>query len=80
MSKLPSMQRAIQRSYLDNEEEFDYIISGEMGVSNSTFRRLKGEVIGILANLLKLIVFSKYRMRSADVDLFMVLFDFLVYI
>ncbi|WP_426332669.1 ArpU family phage packaging/lysis transcriptional regulator [Paenibacillus silvae] len=50
MNKLSSTQReVIQRSYLDNEGEFDYISCGEMGMSESTFRRIKRESISILA-------------------------------
>ncbi|WP_202894727.1 ArpU family phage packaging/lysis transcriptional regulator [Paenibacillus sp. 23TSA30-6] len=62
MSKLFSIQReVIQRSYLDNEGEFgefDYICCGEMGISESSFRRIKSEAIGILASALKLEVFE----------------------
>lgn len=55
MSKLSSIQReVIQRSYLDNEGEFDYISCGEMGISDTTFRRLKVEAISILASALRL--------------------------
>ncbi|AUJ88442.1 ArpU family phage packaging/lysis transcriptional regulator [Paenibacillus polymyxa] len=49
MSRLSSMQReVIQRSYLDNEGEFDYISCGEMGISESSYRRIKSDAIGIL--------------------------------
>ncbi|MDN8592047.1 ArpU family phage packaging/lysis transcriptional regulator [Paenibacillus sp. 11B] len=55
MEKLSSVQReVIQRSYLDNEGEFDYISCGEMGLSDSTFRRIKVEGLNILANSLRL--------------------------
>jgi len=55
MSKLSSMQReVIRRSYLDDEGEFDYISCGEMGISESTFRRLKSEGIAILAGILNI--------------------------
>ncbi|WP_127550584.1 ArpU family phage packaging/lysis transcriptional regulator [Paenibacillus amylolyticus] len=55
MERLSSVQReVIQRSYLDNEGEFDYISCGEMGISESTFRRLKVDSIRILAVALKL--------------------------
>ncbi|MCP3778792.1 hypothetical protein [Paenibacillus sp. MZ03-122A] len=55
MSKLSSMWReVIQPSYL----EFDYISCGEMKISDSTFRRIKSEAIGILASTLKLEVFG----------------------
>ncbi|UMY53151.1 transcriptional regulator [Paenibacillus peoriae] len=57
MSKLSSMQReVIQRSYLDDEGEFDYISCGEMGISESSFRRIKSDAIGILAASLRLVV------------------------
>ncbi|MGG1673541.1 ArpU family phage packaging/lysis transcriptional regulator [Paenibacillus sp. NRS-1783] len=58
MSKLSSMQReVIQRSYLDNEGEFDYISCGEMGISESTFARIKTDAISILAAALRLQIF-----------------------
>ncbi|APQ57690.1 transcriptional regulator [Paenibacillus polymyxa] len=57
MSKLSSIQReVIQRSYLDDEGEFDYISCGEMGISESSFRRIKSDAIGILAASLRLVV------------------------
>ncbi|WP_226001604.1 ArpU family phage packaging/lysis transcriptional regulator [Paenibacillus sp. BJ-4] len=60
MSKLSSMQReVIQRSYLDDEGEFDYISCGEMGISESSFRRIKTDAIGILAASLRLIVIKE---------------------
>lgn len=56
MEKLSSVQReVIERSYLDNEGEFDYISCGEMGISDSTFRRIKKEGISLLASQLGLI-------------------------
>ncbi len=55
MSRLNSQQREIiQRSYLDDEGEFDYISCGEIGLSDSTFRRIKKEAIFILATRLRL--------------------------
>lgn len=55
MSRLTTVQReVIERSYLDDEGKFDYISCGEMGVSDSTFRREKNEGIAILAVALKL--------------------------
>jgi len=55
MSRLSSLQReVIQRSYLDDEGEFDYISCGEMGISESSFRRIKMEAINILAAALRL--------------------------
>ncbi|MGP0583683.1 ArpU family phage packaging/lysis transcriptional regulator [Paenibacillus timonensis] len=50
MSRLTSIQReVIERSYLDNEGEFDYISCGKMGISDSTFRREKNSAIFVLA-------------------------------
>ncbi|WP_339273426.1 ArpU family phage packaging/lysis transcriptional regulator [Paenibacillus sp. FSL W8-0426] len=55
MEKLSSTQReVIERSYLDNEGEFDYISCGEMGISDSTYRREKNEAISILGTALRL--------------------------
>lgn len=55
MEKLSSVQReVIQRSYLDNEGEFDYISCGEIGISDRTFRREKSEAILVLACCLNL--------------------------
>ncbi|MEC0124159.1 hypothetical protein [Paenibacillus pabuli] len=55
MNRLSSSPReVIQRSYLDNEGEFDYISCGEMGISESTFRRIKLEALSILATALGL--------------------------
>lgn len=46
MSRLSSVQReVIERSYLDNEGEFDYISCGEMGLSERTYRRIKTDAI-----------------------------------
>ncbi|URJ48389.3 ArpU family phage packaging/lysis transcriptional regulator [Paenibacillus polymyxa] len=57
MDKLSSIQReVIQRSYLDDEGKFDYISCWEMGISQSSFSRIKAEAIGILAAALKLTV------------------------
>ncbi|MMZ50547.1 hypothetical protein D1872_122650 [compost metagenome] len=48
MNKLSSIQReVIKRSYLDNDGEFDYISCGEMGISESSFRRIKADAISI---------------------------------
>lgn len=55
MSRLSSVQReVIQRCYLDDEGEFDYISCGEMGISDSTFRRSKIEALQVLAAALGL--------------------------
>lgn len=60
MSKLSSIQReVIQSSYLDDEGEFDYISCGEMGISESTFRRIKIEELSILAAALRLEVIKE---------------------
>ncbi|CAM4177758.1 ArpU family phage packaging/lysis transcriptional regulator [Paenibacillus xylanexedens] len=60
MEGLSSVQsEVIQRSYLDNEGEFDYISCGEMGLSDSTFRRIKVEALNILANSLRLEILIK---------------------
>ncbi|WP_338542778.1 ArpU family phage packaging/lysis transcriptional regulator [Paenibacillus tundrae] len=57
MERLSSIQReVIQRSYLDNEGEFDYISCGEMGLSDRTYRRIKNEAINILSFALDLTV------------------------
>lgn len=88
MERLSSVQReVIQRSYLDNEGEFDYISCGEMGISDSTFRRLKNEAISILAAALGLEVaestelsqeFVCYQKRRTElaVLLFLILISF----
>ncbi|OWA36756.1 transcriptional regulator [Saccharibacillus sp. O16] len=55
MSRLKCVQREIiQRSYLDAEGAFDYISCGEMGLSDSTYRREKNEAIGWLAAALRI--------------------------
>ncbi|MNP84537.1 hypothetical protein D3C76_1838830 [compost metagenome] len=60
MSRLSCSQReVIQRSYLDNEGEFDYISCGEMGISESTFRRIKLEAVSVLASALGLEVIQE---------------------
>lgn len=60
MSRLPSIQReVIQRSYKDAEGVFDYISCGEMGISNSTYRWEKTEVIYVLASALRLQKFEE---------------------
>ncbi|MCP3808455.1 transcriptional regulator [Paenibacillus sp. Lou8.1] len=62
MSRLSSVQReVIQRSYLDDEGEFDYISCGEMGISESTFRRIKIEAMNILATALGLEIIEEMR-------------------
>lgn len=62
MEKLSSVQReVIQRSYLDNEGEFDYISCGEMGISDSTYRREKNEAISSLSAALRLEKFEEFE-------------------
>lgn len=62
MDKLSSIQReVIQRSCLDDEGEFDYISCGEMGISESSFRRIKNDAIGILARGLNVIEYTAER-------------------
>ena len=59
MERLSSLQREIiQRSYLNNEGEFDYISCGEIGVSESTFKRMKSDSLKILAWALYLEIYS----------------------
>lgn len=59
MSRLTCIQReVIERSYLDDEGEFDYISCGEMGISDSTFRREKSGALATLAAALKIEVFK----------------------
>ncbi|WP_145153074.1 ArpU family phage packaging/lysis transcriptional regulator [Paenibacillus xylanexedens] len=58
MERLSSIQcDVIQRSYLDNEGEYDAIISGELGLSDRTFRRVKTEGLNILGSALGLEVY-----------------------
>lgn len=50
MSRLSSLQReVIQRSYLDDEGEFDYISCGELGISDRLYRNIKAGAIYTLA-------------------------------
>ncbi|MBE0339938.1 transcriptional regulator [Paenibacillus sp. 28ISP30-2] len=65
MSKLSNIQReVIQRSYLDNEAEFDYISCGEMGISEST---IKIEALSILAAALRLEVIKEQINYGSEV-------------
>lgn len=60
MERLSSVQReVIQRSYLDNEGEFDYISCGEMGLSDRTFRYIKTQAIYTLSCALGLEVLKE---------------------
>ncbi|GGH28616.1 ArpU family phage packaging/lysis transcriptional regulator [Paenibacillus segetis] len=55
MGNLSSPQReVIERSYLDNEGEYDFISCGEMGISDRTYRRIKASAIQVLAAFMKL--------------------------
>ncbi|KOS00729.1 ArpU family phage packaging/lysis transcriptional regulator [Paenibacillus polymyxa] len=68
MDKLSSIRReVIQRSYLDDEGEFDYISCGGMRISESSSRRIKAEAIGILAAALKLKVFQEIKGVTVEV-------------
>ncbi|MNY82982.1 hypothetical protein D3C86_2254150 [compost metagenome] len=50
MSKLSSIEReVIERSYLDDEGEYDFISCGEMGISDRKYRYIKAGAIFILA-------------------------------
>ncbi|MFD3259998.1 ArpU family phage packaging/lysis transcriptional regulator [Paenibacillus lentus] len=52
---LTSMQReVIERSYLDDEREYDFISCGEMGISDRTYRRIKASALRLLAIAMKL--------------------------
>lgn len=54
MSRLSSVQReVILRSYLDDEGEFDFIVCGDLGLGDRTFRRIKSEALNILAAALR---------------------------
>lgn len=60
MNGLTKTQREIiERSYLDDEGEYDYISCGEMGVSDRTYRRYKADAIRILAVAMKLEVYEE---------------------
>jgi ArpU family phage transcriptional regulator len=65
MSKLSSIQReVIQRSYLDDEGEFDFIACGELGLSDRTFRRIKSEALNILAAALRVEVYEEGSVKG----------------
>lgn len=49
MERLSSIQReAIERSFLDHEGEFDYIIAGEMHMSDRRLREIKQAALDVL--------------------------------
>jgi len=55
LSRLSSIEReVIERCYLDNEGEFDYILCGELGMSDRKLRYIKARAIFILAAALGL--------------------------
>lgn len=59
MSQLSSVQReVIERSYLDKEGEFDYISCGEMGISESTYRRVKSSALYFLAFAMNIEIYN----------------------
>ncbi|AZK46679.1 ArpU family phage packaging/lysis transcriptional regulator [Paenibacillus lentus] len=58
MNGLSSTQReVIERSYLDDEREYDFISCGEMGISDRTYRRIKASALKLLAIAMKLEAF-----------------------
>ncbi|RCX22586.1 ArpU family phage transcriptional regulator [Fontibacillus phaseoli] len=60
MNGLTKTQReVIERSYLDDEGEYDFISCGEMGVSDRTYRRIKADAIRILAVAMMLEVYEE---------------------
>lgn len=65
LNKLSSIQReVIQRSYLDDEGEFDFIACGELGLSDRTFRRIKSEALNILAAALRVEVYEEGSVKG----------------
>ncbi|MFT9367001.1 MAG: ArpU family phage packaging/lysis transcriptional regulator [Paenibacillus polymyxa] len=68
MSKLSSIQReVIQRSYLDNEGEFDYIIAGELHMSDRRLREIKQAALDTLAGMLRLTVLVEKSVPASSV-------------
>lgn len=66
MGRLSSMQReVIQRSYLENEGEFDYISCGEMGISDRLYRNIKVSAIYIYIGLF----FRAREIQGLDIPL-----------
>ncbi|WP_110931935.1 ArpU family phage packaging/lysis transcriptional regulator [Paenibacillus bouchesdurhonensis] len=69
MNGLSSTQReVIERSYLDDEREYDFISCGEMGISDRTYRRIKASALKLLAIAMKLEVFAEPEDRRATVS------------
>ncbi|MEK4452318.1 ArpU family phage packaging/lysis transcriptional regulator [Paenibacillus sp. FSL L8-0506] len=55
MGRLKKVEREIiERRYMDYEDEYDSILSGEMGMSERKYRRVKSRAIYILACALSL--------------------------
>ncbi|MCM3128997.1 ArpU family phage packaging/lysis transcriptional regulator [Paenibacillus provencensis] len=68
MEKLSSIQReVIQRSYLDDEGEFDYIIAGELHMSDRRLREIKQTALDTLAGMLRLTVFDEDAAPASSV-------------
>ncbi|KAF6569073.1 transcriptional regulator [Paenibacillus sp. EKM206P] len=68
MSKLSSIQReVIQRSYLDDDGEFDYIIAGELHMSDRRLREIKQAALDTLAGMLHLTIFIKNSIPTSSV-------------
>ncbi|MDN4078176.1 ArpU family phage packaging/lysis transcriptional regulator [Paenibacillus polymyxa] len=68
MSKLSSIQReVIQRSYLDDDGEFDYIIAGELHMSDRRLREIKQAALDTLAGMLRLTIFIKNSIPASSV-------------
>ncbi|MMZ66742.1 hypothetical protein D1872_292650 [compost metagenome] len=60
MKRLTADQReVIERSYLDDEGEYDFISCGEMGISDRTYRRIKASAILNLAIAMRLEVYEE---------------------
>ncbi|MNE14021.1 hypothetical protein D3C80_1068790 [compost metagenome] len=59
MKLLTTDQReVIERSYLNDEGEYDFISCGEMGISDRTYRRIKASAIMNLAIAMRLEVYE----------------------
>ncbi|MGO4953086.1 ArpU family phage packaging/lysis transcriptional regulator [Paenibacillus sp. DRB1-1] len=68
MSKLSSVQReVIQRSYLDDDGEFDYIIAGELHMSDRRLREIKQTALDTLAGMLRLTVLVENSVPASSV-------------
>ncbi|MNP84474.1 hypothetical protein D3C76_1837970 [compost metagenome] len=60
MKLLTADQReVIERSYLDDEGEYDFISCGEMGISDRTYRRIKASAIINLAIAMRLEIYEE---------------------